>query len=172
MKFKKNILPGAMVFLTMASSCITDSEPSGGNIAVGDSLPDFSVTLDNGRTVSTSSLRGKTAVIIFFNTSCPDCRREFPVIQEVWQQIENDPNITLFAIAREEEASSIASYWENYGLTFPWSPQSGREIYSLFAAAGIPRIYIANPQGTVTTIFTDTDMPSATTLLKIIKPDI
>ena len=69
-------------------SCISDGDDSDtGSIELvaGDKLPVFSVTMNDGRVVTHESLRGKVSFIVFFNTGCKDCRRELPVIQQIYE---------------------------------------------------------------------------------------
>ncbi len=68
-------------------SCVTDSDPVNSGVAVGDSLPHFAVTLNNGHTLATDSLKGKISVITFFNTSCRDCRKELPEIDKLRERL-------------------------------------------------------------------------------------
>lgn len=70
-------------------SCISDGDDSDtGSIELvaGDKLPVFSVTMNDGRVVTHESLRGKVSFIVFFNTGCKDCRRELPVIQQIYER--------------------------------------------------------------------------------------
>ncbi|MCH5240502.1 MAG: TlpA family protein disulfide reductase [Muribaculaceae bacterium] len=154
-----------MSCLTLLSACVNDNEPSGPSLSVGDPLPSFSVVMNDGETVSNISLLGKTSVIIFFNTACPDCQKELPVVQQLWEIYEDDPNIKIIAIAREENEKKISDYWNQNNLTIPWSPQESREVFSLFAPSIIPRIYISDSQTIIRDIFTDNPLPSLETLL-------
>src|SRR5438034_11080815 len=47
-------------------------------VVVGDSAPDFSITADNGRTVSLSNFGGKLLVLNFWATWCQPCVEEIP----------------------------------------------------------------------------------------------
>ena len=156
--------------LFLFRSCVNDDDPSKGEaLTVGDSLPTFSVELNTGETVSSSSLKGKVAVIVLFNTSCPDCRAELPVVEELYQKYKDDSRVKIFGIAREESARSIEAYWSANGLTFPWSPQEDRKVYNLFAESVIPRLYIADPYGMITASYGDTDLPTLQSLEIIIQ---
>lgn len=158
-----------LVTALICQACVTDDEPTGFSLVVGDSLPSFSVKLYSGETVSNKTLRGSVAVIIFFNTACPDCRQEFPVIQKVYDTISENPEVNLFGISRNETSASILQYWEANSLTFPWSPQPNREVYNLFADKGIPLIFIADKKGVITAIFGDKDMPDDSLILTTIE---
>lgn len=149
-----------MMFVCTTAGCVTDNEPEGPSLQVGDPLPQFNITMNNGEVISTTSLIGKVSVIVFFNTDCSDCRKELPVIQELYDYYKGVTEVKIVAIAREEVAPEIEKYWEENGLTMPFSPQKTREIYSLFAPSIIPRIYISNTSGVITATFDDSDMPT------------
>lgn len=164
--FKSLIIP---VFFTMAGiifkSCVADDDPSStGSLTVGDIIPHFSVELNDGKTVSDTSLKGKIAIIVFFNTSCPDCREELPVVNNFYLEIKDDESVSLFSISREEDYESVESYWYENNLSIPFSAQSDRTVYNLFAKSIIPRIYFVNSAGIITATFGDSDMPTLQTL--------
>lgn len=160
------------LFLLLACTlfgCVSDKEPEGANLQVGDEMPVFSVTLNNGEEISSISLKGKVSVIVFFNTGCRDCQQELPVIQELWKLYKDNEEVVIVPIAREEKENKINEYWQQNGLTMPFSPQPDRRIYNLFATSQIPRIYIVGPHGLITASFDDSDMPSLDTLEAQIK---
>lgn len=134
------------------TACVYDKEEPEFSVTPGESLPDFSVTLLEGSGFSTAELAGSgivNLIIVFFNTDCPDCRQDLPVIQELYDRIMADNllslNTRLICIAREEDAASIRAYWQANNLSIPASPQPDRRIYNLFASTGIPRLYLAQP---------------------------
>ena len=133
-------------------SCIKD-KPLGAELAVGDRIPDFVVTMNDGTEVSGEDLREGVSVIMFFTTGCPDCRQTLPEIQKLYD--EYLPQGVHFAlISREEGAETIGCFWEEQGLTMPYSAQRDRSVYELFAKTRVPRVYITE-WGTIKSIFTD-----------------
>lgn len=160
--------------MTGISGCINDNagEPDEvWSVAPGERCPQFSVTLADGRTVSTGSLAGKRSMIVFFNTSCTDCQRELPVIEAVSRELlhgaegETGSEYEIICIARAEEAPSIETFWQKAGLSLPYSPQPERRVYNLFASTIIPRIYIICPDLVIRQVFTDDPLPSAEMLV-------
>lgn len=140
----------AAAFALTLGSCVADREPES-FVGVGDRLPSFTVTMDDGTVLeSPSSLEGKVAVIAFFNTSCSDCRAELPELQEVYEQSDD---AVFVLIAREEDAAPIEAYWTANDLTLPYSAQPDRSIYNVFAASGIPRVYVTDRSLTVAAQF-------------------
>ena len=156
-----------ILFLAAFTACIQDpDEPPATSLSPGDSCPLFSVTLLDGSVITTHDLLGKTSVLVFFNTSCGDCRRELPVIQEVYDRINTEGKEVVFlCIARDQDKSSVENYWQENGLTLPVSPQTGREVYNLFASAVIPRIYIISPSLVIESVWSDDPMPSASDII-------
>lgn len=152
---KIKILFCLFLWLPFLSACIEDEENEnkvGTELKVGDNLPFFSVTMNDGNKVSTDDLLGNVSLVVFFHTGCKDCQKELPVLQRFY---ETYPQYPLICISREETEPSIAAYWEEHGLTLPYSPQSDRTVYQLFAQQIVPRIYVADAEGVIRRIYTD-----------------
>ena len=103
----------------LAVSCITDDDLPTGEVyvQVGDTLPDFRVTLSDGTEFDTSTLGGSVSLIMFFDTSCPDCREMLPRVQQVYDSFRDQEGIRMAFISRAEDEASVASYWAEEGLT-------------------------------------------------------
>lgn len=139
------------LLISVLSSCVMEDEPEAWSIAVGERCPEFSVVDNFGETVTTEDLRGYTTILVFFNTSCGDCRRELPELQRYYEtQIRDNPDKKILCISRGEDAESISKYWEANELTLPYAAQEDRAVYSLFAESGIPRLYQITPNLIIT----------------------
>lgn len=121
--------------------------------AVGDGLPTFSLALDDGTLITSDHLKETDCILAFFHTGCPDCRTELPVI-DTFAQLH--PETEVYAISREQGQKDIEEYWRHNGLTLRYSVQTDRNIYSLFAASGIPHTVVSR-KGTIAAVFTDSD---------------
>lgn len=133
------------------AGCVTEDEPEGADLHVGDRVPEFSVTLDDGRVFGTSLLKSGTGHILFFNTDCPDCRRELPVMQKLYDSLPEQEKARFACVARDEDDATIAAYWKTNSLTMPYSAQPDRQVFNLFATYTIPRLYITR-DGAITEI--------------------
>lgn len=143
------------LLLVLFSGCVKDDEPRS-LVGVGDTLPHFEVTMNDGCTVSDLTLRGREAWIVFFNTGCADCRRELPRLEAVHR---SRPELTIVCIARSEDAASVAAFWRENDLTLPYSPQPDASVYHLFATSGIPRLYVADASGRITAVYSEKGFP-------------
>lgn len=212
MKHFKLVLVSAATLISIIS-CIKDNEETYKEyVHPGDKVPVFSCVLNTGDTINTGNLQ-EGLVIIFFNTSCSDCQRELPILNDCYlrgelphinsrsgsedlralnersiceelthknnqnsneefpddhflesslEEISLQPHFSpLFSlvssfipfryvcISREEDSLSVTKFWNAHNLSMPFSAQTDRKIFSLFASAGIPRVYVVNKNGIV-----------------------
>lgn len=154
---KSLIFSSLVVLIGVLSSCIKENQ-TGADLVVGDVVPDFTAVMSDGSEVTGAQLREGVSCIVFFTTACPDCRQVLPHLQRLCNEYQ--PQGVRFAfISREEGAESILQYWIENGYTMPFSAQSDRRIYELFAATRVPRVYICR-DGLIKSIFTDSPTPS------------
>lgn len=67
----------------MCTACIDDDVEEGTvDLQTGESIPVFSVVMDDGQIITSETLKGEVSLIVFFHTGCPDCRKELPVLQK------------------------------------------------------------------------------------------
>lgn len=152
-------------------SCINDDRdlsPTGENLSVGDKIPQFQIdlfipdsldwrvsSLSSSTlstpciTVNSNDLRGKRVYLLFFNTTCKDCQKEFPEVQSLYEKVRSDSNYVFMAVAREQGREAIEEYWKQNGLTLPYSEQNDRRIYNLFASQNIPLLYVIDEDGII-----------------------
>lgn len=168
----KSLIIHLLLVFSLMTSCVSDNDPEPETlIHPGDLLPQFSITMSDGTTVSTTNLAGRPSLICFFNTECPDCRQELPEVNKAYEYCrDNGIDATFLCISRAEEDRDITAYWLKNGLSLPYSPQTTTSVYNLFATSGIPRIYISDPELHVTHTFDDTQMPTANQLIRLLNP--
>ena len=147
-----------MAILALLAGCIKERY-AGTDLKVGDSLPDFRVEMNDGRTLTDESMGETVSVIMFFHTSCPDCRQVLPQMQKIYDEYASK-SVQIALISREESAESIDIFWKEKSLQMPYSAQRSRMVYELFAKTGIPRVYICGKGGIIRYIFTDDPNPS------------
>lgn len=138
------------LFLCLALfSCIREDTESGQSLQEGDPLPYF--TLENSKTRFDSQRDGrdKTMLIIFFTTTCSDCQRAFPDIRQLYNTYHADSSVCVLLIARGQTEEEVNKYFNEQGYTMEFFPDTQKKTYSLFAESIIPRVFLANPSGTI-----------------------
>jgi peroxiredoxin len=149
------------VAAVMAAGCWIDNPDTSGEdpVQVGDPVPAFSVTLQDGSVFDSRNSASWPAVIVFFHTTCPDCQITLPLIQQLYDSYQADA-VRFVCISRAEGPGQVQSYWDLNRLSIPWSAQLDRSVYSLFALSRIPRVYVVDRRGTVRAIFADNPCPT------------
>jgi thiol-disulfide isomerase/thioredoxin len=158
-KTKYWYIAAALLLVAVVTGCRMSDDDDDSEVKeyvkVGSHVPLFSVnTIAEDGTMSmftTARLTGET-VIVLFNTSCGDCQRELPRLNDYYLEHRNDAGFQMVAISREEEPESVAAFWKEKGLSMPYSPQPDRRIYGLFASAVIPRVYFCGADGIITKV--------------------
>lgn len=147
-----------MAVLAVLSGCIKEKQ-TGADLKVGDRLPVFEVVMDDGTVVTDEILFETVSVVMFFHTSCPDCRQVLPQMQKVYDEYAS-AGVRIVLISREDPKESVESFWLENGLKMPYSAQNDRKIYEKFAATRIPRVYVNEKGGIIRYVFTDDPNPS------------
>ena len=133
-------------------SCIKEKS-KGADLDAGDMIPDFTVAVSDGTSLTGAQLRDGVSCIVFFTTICPDCRETLPHVQKLYDEYA-DKGVRFAIISREDGYESVSTYWMEQGFTMPYSAQSDRTVYELFARTRVPRVYICR-HGEIKQIFTD-----------------
>ena len=147
-----------MAILALLAGCIKERY-AGADLKVGDSLPDFRVEMNDGRTLTDESMGETVSVIMFFHTSCPDCRQVLPQMQKIYDEYASN-GVKIVLISREEGKDDIQSFWDENGFSMPYSAQNDRDVYLKFARERIPRVYVCEKGGIIRYMFTDNPNPS------------
>ena len=120
----------ALLSFALAASCVKDAP--GVRLQPGDSLPEFRTVTLAGQDAGTATLLGKPSAVILFSTTCPDCHRQLPELESAWRDLGDIVNV--LAVARDETAKTVSSFWSASGYTMSVAAPGDRKIYDLFAA--------------------------------------
>ena len=153
-RFLNSCVMVLLCLLITGCGSIHDEDDVTERVHVGDRVPSFAVEMVKdgvSSTFSTSHLTGET-VIVFFSVKCGDCKRELPELNDYYLAHKDDPGFQMIAISRAEGEDLVVPFWEEYGLQIPYSAQTDRHIYELFASSVIPRVYFVSAEGIVTRI--------------------
>ena len=119
-------------------------------IKIGDSMPAFTFTNENGEVIDSKTLKNKVVLINFFATWCGPCLAELPFLQQsVWEKYKDNQNFVLLVIGRGHTLQEVKAFKIKKKFTFAFHPDKDKQIYNLFATQYIPRNYLINQNGKV-----------------------
>lgn len=149
----------------LLTGCVNDDDAGGSRgsmVSVGDEVPAFTLTSNVAEEVSSASLRGQVYMLTFFDTACPDCRKELPVLQRVYDKYAG--TVSVFNVPRSQAVAEVQAYWSQESLTMPFHTASDSGLYYKFASSGIPRTYIVDGEGRVQAVLTDNPLADYATI--------
>lgn len=106
-------------------------EAPGTVLGVGDVMYDFTVTTPDGEAITLSKmLEEKDMVLLnFWYTTCSWCVKEFPYMQQAYEQYED--SVGIIALNPMEENAAVKPFQEQMGLTFPMAACPMRLVHQL-----------------------------------------
>lgn len=115
-----------------------------------ESLPEFTLATFDGGAVSRATLLGKPALIIFWNTWCPDCMRELPAIDRLSRRLAPQ-GVAVLAVntALNDSERKARAYWKKQGYAFPAGFDASFEVGKAFKVLGVPTVLLADAKGVV-----------------------
>ena len=129
-----------------------EGEDRGYIVKVGDMAPDFELTMDNGKTIHLSELRGKVVMLQFTASWCGICRKEMPHIEsDIWQKHKDNKDFVLVGIDREETPEKVALLRDVTKITYPLAYDTTGDVFRRYAHpnAGITRNVLVDRDGKI-----------------------
>ena len=121
-------------------------------IAKGQSVPDFSLKDISGNTVSMSDFRGKTVLLLFWASWCPDCRAEIPQIKAM-HTLANPDKVVFVSVSFDRDIDTWKQFVPENSLPGVqlFDPEGMKEskIGQAYHIKWIPSMYVIDPQGKV-----------------------
>jgi peroxiredoxin Q/BCP len=101
----------------------------------GDTAPAFSLTDENGRIVSSDSLRGKTYLLYFYpKDDTPGCTTEACQLNDNLSQF-RALGVPVLGVSRDD-AGSHQAFQKKYGLNFGLLTDADRTVHEAYGAWG------------------------------------
>lgn len=158
---------GVALFLPLVALGIgvwyfTSPRPREGT-GVGMLAPDFSLErLDTGDPVSLSDFRGKGVLLLFWQSTCPDCRRAMPYFQELLTRY-RDQGLVVLGVCLDHEPEAALEYLRSggYELIPLWgSYERAMGIVELYEVPLVPYVVLIDRKGIIRFRGTFPEVPS------------
>jgi peroxiredoxin len=117
-------------------------------IEVGDAAPDFSVTADNGRTVSLNSFGGKVLVLNFWATWCATCMEELPSLDQ-FQRDFASAGVVVLGVSVDKDEKAYKRFLSRVNVAFLTTRDPENKINAEYGTFKFPETYIISRDGKV-----------------------
>jgi peroxiredoxin len=110
-------------------------------------VPGFSVTTLDGKTIDAATLRNKTVVVNFFNSWCIPCHQEAPALRAFYAAHKNDPDFQMIGIVHDDEEGAVRKYVRDEKIDYPVALDPKGSAALGFGTTGQPETYVIAPDG-------------------------
>ncbi len=117
----------------------------------GTEAPDFTLAAPDGTLHSLSSLRGSYVVLDFWASWCPDCRKDVPVLKELYAKYGR--TVKFVSVSFDDDKDKWTRYvnangmdWLNVSELKKWKETDISKRYNI---KWIPSMYIVDRQGRI-----------------------
>jgi len=117
-------------------------------IGVGDRAPDFTITADDGRTVSRAGFAGKVLVLNFWATWCPPCVEEMPSLS-AFQRTFAGAGVAVVGISVDQDERAYRAFLERMQPAFITARDPAARINADYGTFMYPETYIIGRDGRV-----------------------
>lgn len=122
-------------------------------LQVGDEAPDFVLTDMNGEKHQLSDYRGQGVFLNFWGTWCKPCEREFPLMDQQYQEVK-DEGLQILAVNIGESDFAVQKFINRLGLTFPVLIDHNKSVMETYNINPLPTTFLVNPEGKIEKIIT------------------
>ena len=118
----------------------------------GTQAPDFTLKDIDGKEFSISDFKGKTVVLVFWASWCPDCRAEVPQLKQIAASA--NPVTTVFVqVSFDRSLEALRSFSVDNALpgVLLFDPAGKKEskVGADYHVKWIPSLYIIDPEGKI-----------------------
>lgn len=117
-------------------------------VTVGESAPDFSITTDNGRTISAAGFGGKLLVLNFWATWCPPCVEETPSLSRFAAQLAPS-GVVVLAVSVDKNEKLYREFLARHRPQFLVARDPDQKISADYGTFKYPETYVINTSGKV-----------------------
>lgn len=117
-------------------------------VNAGDKAPGFSVTTEDGRTITRENFGGKLLVLNFWATWCEPCLVEIPSLNEFQRQFAKD-GVVVLAVSIDRNEKLYHQFLEQAHLSFATTRDPEENISSSYGTFQWPETYIIDRNGKV-----------------------
>ena len=142
------IFLGIVLFISLISSQASPQEYTATPVEVNYLAPDLRLNDLRGKPVSVKDYLGKVTLVNMWATWCPPCKAEMPTLEAFYKKYKDD-GFMIVGINDGEAPHVVASFVQDFGLTFPiWLDQQYLSEKA-FKTINLPSSFVIDRNGTI-----------------------
>ena len=139
-------------------------------LETGSLAPEFTLTADDGATVSLSDFRGKKVVLYFYpKADTPGCTKQACAIRDVYPNIV-DGDVVVIGLS-PDLPDALVKFREKYNLPFPLLSDPDHTVAEAYGAWGEKKMYGKTYEGIIRSHFAVDEEGRLTEVKLKVKPE-
>jgi peroxiredoxin len=143
MKFNKIILAFTVSVLMILNINMAEAAVSKGKPA-----PDFALRSMAGENLRLSELRGKVVMVNFWATWCAPCRKEMPLLNDLYKK-HKQSGFVLLGVNIDNNPKKAEKMAKKLGVSFPVLFDSKKTVSESYGVSAMPFTVIIDKSGSV-----------------------
>ena len=111
--------------------------------------PDFSITTDEGKTISLADLHGKVVLLDFWGTWCKPCVASVPGLRRLSEKYAKDPSFVMIGISSDGDAEKWRAFTVKEKMAWHQYLDSDRTVQRAFAVRAFPTYVVLDGDGVI-----------------------
>jgi thiol-disulfide isomerase/thioredoxin len=138
-----------ILFVVVLLGCGNAPDINPEDVVVGNTIPDFSLTSLEGKTVNKDSLKGEVVVLNFWASWCTPCMTEIPELKD----LAANSKARVVGIALDETGlETVKPFAEAHQINYTVAVGS-QELFQQFNGVGIPYTLVLDPSQRIVKIY-------------------
>lgn len=121
-------------------------------IKPGTMAPDFKMKTIDGKTIQLSKLKGKTVVLDFWASWCPDCRKDAPEVVHMYQEY-GPQGVEFIGISMDTDVAAWRNACQQFGIEYTQVSELKKfretDIAKAYGVKWIPSMVVIDKDGKV-----------------------
>lgn len=121
-------------------------------VKAGTHAPDFKMKTIDGKTFKLSQLKGKTVVLDFWASWCPDCRKDAPEVVRMYKEYAPQ-GIEFVGVSMDTDMEAWRKVCEQFGITYTQVSELKKfketDIAKAYGVKWIPSMVVVDKEGKV-----------------------
>lgn len=118
------------------------------NEAVGTQAPDFTLKSNQGDNVRLAEQRGQVVMLNFWASWCAPCRKEMPLLDELYQRYES-AGFMLYGVNVEPDSAAGDELIKDLGVTLPVLYDTESRVSQAYGIDAMPTTIVIDRDGVI-----------------------
>ena len=143
-----NVIRVVMAALLCALAVVIFESMRDHVIVAGDMAPDFSITTDQGKTITPKDFGGKTLILNFWASWCQPCVEEAPSLAQLQQNLAST-GVVVVGVSIDKNPKLYSNFIKRFQLDIQTKRDPDSNLAASFGTYKIPETYIIDKTGKV-----------------------